>query len=164
MASSHYLNQFSFITNNTPVTFIWGQLCSKCSRCPPLYDVFIVFALLLMQISAKPIEWDTDNTVALNVWGQSYLGLTRSIPWLLMPWLLTSPGNQQPWYWLYRICRFFSYLRRDFKYLCQINVEEWHKMQIHVYITSEKFSTWRINSLRPSDAYMRQWSNQHWFR
>ena len=57
-----------------------------------------------------------------------------------MPWLLTSPGHQQPWYWLHRVCRPFSCLRKDFKYLCQINVEEWHKMQIHVYIPSEKFS------------------------
>ena len=64
----------------------------------------------------------------LSVQGPSYLGLTRSISWLQMPWLLTSPGHQQPWYWLYRICRSCSYLRKDFKYLCQINVEEWHKM------------------------------------
>ena len=34
----------------------------------------------------------------LNVRGPSYLGLTRSISWLLMPWLLASPGHQQPWY------------------------------------------------------------------
>ena len=40
----------------------------------------------------------------------------------------------------YRISRSFSYLRKDFKYLCQINVEEWHKMEIHVYVPSEKFS------------------------
>ena len=78
--------------------------------------------------------------LTLNVWGPSYLGLTTSISWLLMPWLLTSPGHQQPWYWLYRICRFFSYLRKCFKYLCQISVEEWHKMQIYVYVPSEKFS------------------------
>ena len=32
--------------------------------------------------------------------GLSYLGLTRSISRLLMPRLLTSPGHQQPWYWL----------------------------------------------------------------
>ena len=51
--------------------------------------------------------------------GPSYLGLTRSISWLLMPWLLTSTGNQQPRYWLYRLWRSFSYLRKDFKYLCQ---------------------------------------------
>ena len=31
----------------------------------------------------------------------SYLGLTWSISWLLMSWLLTSPGHQQKWYWLW---------------------------------------------------------------
>ena len=36
--------------------------------------------------------------VTLNVQGPSYLGLTRSISWLLMPWLFTSLGHQQPWY------------------------------------------------------------------
>ena len=45
-----------------------------------------------------------------------------------MPWLLSSPGHQQPWYWPCRICRSWSYLRKDFKYLCHINVEYWHKM------------------------------------
>ena len=53
--------------------------------------------------------------LTLNVRGPSYLGLTRSISWLLMPWLLTSPGHQQPWYWLCSICRSWSYLRMDFK-------------------------------------------------
>ena len=52
--------------------------------------------------------------LTLNVRGPSYLGLTRSISWLLMPWLLTSPGHQQPWYWLYRMCR--SMWRNDIKY------------------------------------------------
>ena len=66
--------------------------------------------------------------LTLNVWGPSYLGLTRSISWLLMPWLLTSPGHQQPWYWLCRIGKFLSYLRNDFNYLRRINVEKWHKM------------------------------------
>ena len=46
------------------------------------------------------IEWD----LSLNVPWQSYLGITRLISWLLMPWLLSSPGHQQPWYWLCRIC------------------------------------------------------------
>ena len=57
------------------------------------------------------------SKLTLNVRGPSYLGLTRLISWLLMPWLLMSPGHQQPWYWLYIICRSFSYLREDFKYL-----------------------------------------------
>ena len=30
---------------------------------------------------------------------------------------------------------------------------EWIALDMHI-----------INSLRPSDAYMRQWNNHHWFR
>ena len=68
------------------------------------------------------------KVLTLNVRGPSYLGLTRSISWLLMTWLLTSPGHQQPWYWPCTICRFLSSLRKDFNYLRFINVEKWHKM------------------------------------
>ena len=70
--------------------------------------------------------------LTLDVRGRSYLSLTsrRWISWLLMPWLLKSPGHQQQWYWLYRICRSFSYLRNDFKCLCQINVEEWRNVNV----------------------------------
>ena len=81
------------------------------------------------------------SNLTLNVRGPSYLGLTRSISWLLIPWLLTSPGHQQPWYWLCRIGRFLSCVRKDFNYLCRIKVEIWHKMWIYVYVLSEKFST-----------------------
>ena len=28
----------------------------------------------------------------------------------------------------WRICRFWSYIRKDFNYLCHVNVEEWYKM------------------------------------
>ena len=63
------------------------------------------------------------SLLTLNMRGPSYLDLTRSITWLLMPWLLTSPGHQQPWYWLCWICTSWSYLRKDFKYMCHINVE-----------------------------------------
>ena len=66
--------------------------------------------------------------LTLNVRGPSYLGLTRSISWLLLPWLLTSPVHQQPWYWLCRIGGFLSYLRKDFNYLRHISVEKWHKI------------------------------------
>ena len=66
--------------------------------------------------------------LTLNMRGPSQLGFTRSISWLLMPWLLASPGHQQPWYWLYRIGRFLSYLRKDFNCRRRINEEIWHKM------------------------------------
>ena len=44
-----------------------------------------------------------------------------------MPWLLASPGHQQPWYWLCRIDRSLSYSRRNVNYLCLLSVEEWKK-------------------------------------
>ena len=72
--------------------------------------------------------------LTLNVRGPSYLGQTNSISWLLMPWLLASPGHQQLWYWLYRICWSTSYLRKGVEYLCHISVEEWHKMWIYAYV------------------------------
>ena len=71
-------------------------------------------------LAPNPIN---QTVLTLYVRGPSYLGLTRSISWLLMPRLLTSPGHQQPWYWICRIRRSWSYLRKDFKYLCHINVE-----------------------------------------
>ena len=79
--------------------------------------------------------------LTLNMRGPSYLGLTRSISWLLMPWRCKEPGHQQQWYWICRICRSLSYLRKDFEYLGHINGKEWHKMKIFVYVPSEKFST-----------------------
>ena len=39
----------------------------------------------------------------------------RSKSWLLMPWLLASPGHQQPLYWLCRIDRSLSYSGRIFQ-------------------------------------------------
>ena len=81
--------------------------------------------------------------LSLNMWGPSYLILTRSVSWLLMPWLLVSPGHQQSWYWLCKIGKSWSYTKKDFNYLWPVSVEEWHKMLIHVYVSSEKFSTYK---------------------
>ena len=33
-----------------------------------------------------------------------------------------------------------SYMMKDFNYLCHVNVDQWHKMKIHVNVSSEKFS------------------------
>ena len=35
-------------------------------------------------------------------------------------------------------------MRMDFKYLRHVNGEQWHEMQIYVYVPSEKFSTYRV--------------------
>ena len=36
--------------------------------------------------------------------GPGFVWLNKSMSYLLMPWLLVSPGRQWPW-WLYKICR-----------------------------------------------------------
>ena len=61
------------------------------------------------------------------MWEPSYLALTRSISWLLMPWLLASPGHQQPWYQLCKITKSWSYTRKNFNYLWHVRMEEWIK-------------------------------------
>ena len=100
-------------------------------------DYFIVIQWIQSEYMLKTHQMPK---LTLNGRGPIWLGLTRSISWLLMPWLLVSPGHQQPWYWLYRIGRSLSYSRRNFNYLCLISVEEWHKMQIYVYVISEKIA------------------------
>ena len=48
-----------------------------------------------------------------------------SIPWMLMPWLLVSPGHQQPCYWLCIINSYLPFTSKDFKYLCHVSVKKW---------------------------------------
>ena len=36
-------------------------------------------------------------------WVNEHYGQTKSISYMLMPWLLALPGHQQPWYWHGRI-------------------------------------------------------------
>ena len=54
-----------------------------------------------------------------------YLGITRSILWLLMPWFM-SPGDQQPWY---RLRRILVFTRKVFNCLLHPSVEKLWKMQ-----------------------------------
>ena len=49
---------------------------------------------------------------------------------ILMPWLLASPGYQQQSYWLCKINRSLSSIRKDFNYVYHHNVEKLVKMQI----------------------------------
>ena len=74
------------------------------------------------------VRYVASTVLTLNVRGPSYLGLTRSLSWLLLSWLLASPGHQRPRYWLCVMGKSLSYLRKDFNHLCHINVEERYKM------------------------------------
>ena len=45
-----------------------------------------------------------------------------------MPWLLVSPGHQHPRYWLCRIGKFLSFMRKDFNYLCHVSVDTYQPL------------------------------------
>ena len=60
-----------------------------------------------------------ENELTPVVLKLEYSAINRSMPWLLMPWLLASPGHQQPWYWQYRIKA--TSTRKDFSYLCYLS-------------------------------------------
>ena len=66
---------------------------------------------------------------------------------------LALPGHQHPWYWPDRLGKFLSYLRKDFNYLSHVNVEEWYKMQIYVFVPSKKFSTQKINTMNKTTTH-----------
>ena len=78
---------------------------------------------------------------------RDYFGSTRSITWLLMPWLLTSPGHQQPWYWLCKMGRSFSSKRKNFNYLLHLIVEKWSKKQTYGFIIIDWFISSSIENL-----------------
>ena len=81
-----------------------------------------------MNQTVMVIRYQIMKSLTLKVWGQSYPSLTWSISWLLMSWLLVSPGHQQPWYWPCKLDRPLSSIRKDFYYLCHASVEEWQKL------------------------------------
>ena len=109
------------------VNYVWVVLSRLKYFITEIFPSSFLFQIFT-KINFHKYSFILCSILTLNVRGPSYLSLTRSISWLLMPWLLTSPGHQQPWYWLCRIGRFLSYLRKDFSYLRRINVEKWHKM------------------------------------
>ena len=46
-----------------------------------------------------------------------------------------------------RIGKFLSYMRKDFNFPCQVNMEEWYILLMHFYVSYEKFSMLRVNAL-----------------
>ena len=54
--------------------------------------------------------------------------LIWSIPCLLMPWLLKSPGHQQAWYWQYKIGNMYSCSIVNLVFFCRTKSNIWYKM------------------------------------
>ena len=62
------------------------------------------FSFKKMQLKMSSAKWHPFclglNVLTLLMPKTDYSQITRLIAWLLMPWLLASPGHQQPCYWL----------------------------------------------------------------
>ena len=84
------------------------------------------------------------SQLTLPMWGLEYSRETRSIPCLLVPWLLASPAHQQPWYWLCEMGIFLSFLMLNFVHLQLFSAEEWYdEMQLHISIYWKKISIYK---------------------
>ena len=67
-----------------------------------------------------------------------YYGQIRSILWLLMAWLSTSPDHQQQWYWFRRINGSLSFKWMDFNYLHNLPIHQWIQMQLLIDTQNRK--------------------------
>ena len=108
------------------------------------------------QIYRVSVVWICEEINSSDA-GDGILWLWGPIPCLLMPWLLKSPEHQQAWYWLYRTDNMHFCSRLNFTYLGWAKSKIWFKMWLYLLQTLNQFSMVWLNSLRPSDAYMRQW-------
>ena len=89
------------------ITLLHGNIKYVIFKYISVIDIFTIYCLFLITTYMGTLL----SLVTSQLTPMSYLCLIRLISWLLMPWLLMSPGHQQPWYWLYSICRSLSYLR-----------------------------------------------------
>ena len=93
-----------------------------------------------------------------------YSGRTRSISWLLMPWLLMSPGHQPSWYWPCKIGRTLASMRSDFNHLWCVSVKKSYKLQTYFCVTPKYCSTQSVNVPHcwqdHRTRYTRTWSSK----
>ena len=76
-----------------------------------------------------------------------YFETTKSISWLLMPWLLASPEHRQLWYWLYMINMSSSSIIKDFNYLHQLMCWKMTENANMPHISVDEFSMTRVNQI-----------------
>ena len=73
-----------------------------------------------------------------------YSSQIKSIPWLLMTWVLVSPGHQQTWFRLYGVNKSLLSTKKD--YLLLPSVEKWLKLLIYFYLPLTEFTKTRVKA------------------
>ena len=119
--------KISMIRVKNNITCGWWKICCILLAVThlPLNKMAAISQAMFSDASrGDEIKCSLRYSLTLNVRGV-IAGLTRSISWLLMPWLLASPGHHHPWYWHHKMGSFLSSLRYNFNYLCHISTEEW---------------------------------------
>ena len=83
-----------------------------------------------------------------------------SITYHLIPWIVTSSGHRQLWYWLYQVHVSLSFTIIYFSYLRHHKAHKWENMQIHFCVSLTKISTTRANQL----CALCNLCNLHWIK
>ena len=74
------------------------------------------FSLFSTPVAIRGSQWHNAIKSIRNVRSPNYSGQTKWTSWLLMPWILASPGYQPPWYGL---CELYRRPILQFIYLCK---------------------------------------------
>ena len=89
------------------------------------YWLIVRYQYVARKISICEIVWTFRNwctKLSVLLRKPEYSGRNKSIPWLLIPWLLASPVHQKPLYSLCRINRSLSFMRKDSNKMRHINI------------------------------------------
>ena len=65
------------------------------------------------------------NSYCIDLICPEYSRKIRPTSWLLIPRLLASQSHHLTWYWLYRLNRCLSFMRKDFNNKHYLSVEKW---------------------------------------
>ena len=83
--------------------------------------------------------------------GDGIFQLLKSIPCLLMPWVLKSPGHQKVWYWLCRTDNMFNCSRLNFIYLGPAKSKIRFKIWLYLLSSLKQYSMKRVKILQILD-------------
>ena len=103
---------------------------SGLNLCEILIEIY-TFSFKKMHLKMSSGKWRPFclglKVLTLLVLKLEYFGNSKSIPWLLMPWLFVSPSHQQQWCWLYSINRVIVVHQKGMvvSVPAHLNVEKW---------------------------------------